>query len=103
MDGGWFRNVCQRVYFPVNGYSMADFIITNGGLCGILGMASTSQLRQFGIDPKVGDKTIAICAKNVSTTIAKMSAFLAPTFPNIEALLFGVSPCFSVQQVIQIM
>ncbi len=73
---------------------MADFVITNGGLCGILAMASTSQLREFGIDPEVGDKAVAMCAKNVSTTIAKMSVFLAPTFPNIEALLFGVSSRF---------
>ncbi len=100
MDGGWFRNICQRVYFPVSGYSMADFIITNGGLCGILGMASTSQLREFGIDSETGDKVVAMCTKNVSITIANMSIFLAPTFSNIEALLFGVSSSSTIYEAI---
>lgn len=93
-DGKVFRETCQRYYFPVNGYSVSDFIITNGGLMGIVGMASAAQLRAHGIDPAAAAQVVEMCSNNVSVTIAKLSIFLEPKISNIECLLFGVS-CYT--------
>lgn len=90
MDDDFFREICQRVYFPVRGYSMADFIIVNGGLMGILGMASSEQIQAHGIDPVHGGEAFTLCSNNVTKTMANLSMFLEPTLSNIEAILFGV-------------
>merc|ERR1711939_633093 len=89
-DGTSFRQTCQRYYFPINGYSASDFIITNGGLIGIIGLATVEQLQAHGIDPETAAEIIEMCSNNVSVTIAKLSIFLEPRIANIECLLFGV-------------
>ncbi|KAG4438649.1 hypothetical protein IFR05_005866 [Cadophora sp. M221] len=89
-DGQFFRDTCQRYYFPVNGYSAADFIITNGGLMGIIGLANAAQLEAEGIDPATAAQVVEMCSNNVSVTISKLSIYLEPKISNIECLLFGV-------------
>ena len=97
-DGTSFRQTCQRYYFPINGYSASDFIITNGGLIGIIGLATAEQLQAHGIDPETAAEIIEMCSNNVSVTIAKLSIFLEPRIANIECLLFGVRQTLKLEQ-----
>lgn len=92
-DGRVFRETIQRYYFPLNGYSSTDFIITNGGLMGIIGLASAGQLGAHGIDPASAADIVEMCSNNVSKTLSKLSIYLEPKITNIECLLFGVSRC----------
>ncbi|KAK0119466.1 hypothetical protein ONS95_010914 [Cadophora gregata] len=89
-DGKGFRQTCQKYYFPIDGYSASDFIITNGGLMGIIGLATASQLESHGIDPAGAAEVVEMCSNNVSVTIEKLSIFLEPRMANIECLLYGV-------------
>ncbi|CZS96334.1 uncharacterized protein RAG0_05706 [Rhynchosporium agropyri] len=84
------RETCQRIYFPVNGYSASDFIIANGGLVAILGLPNAGQLEAHGLDIATASEAVKMCSNNVSVTITKLSIFLEPKISNIESLLFGV-------------
>jgi len=90
MTVGRFKEICQKVYFPVNGYSLADFMVVNGGLFGLLTTATDEQFRKCGLDPAVIPEAIAICDNNVDATILRLNPFLEPSLYNVEALLFGV-------------
>ena len=85
-----FRETCQRYYFPVNGYSISDFIIINGGIMGIIGLANAEQLGAHGIEPADAARVVEMCSNNVSLTISKLSIYLEPKIANIESLLYGV-------------
>ena len=91
LDADRFKVVCQNVYFPINGYSMSDFIIANGGLISILENATDLELKACNIDSRDAAEGIAICERNVDAAIENLSPFLEPTLSNIEGLLFAVS------------
>ncbi|KAL2070276.1 hypothetical protein VTL71DRAFT_13302 [Oculimacula yallundae] len=84
------RETCQKCYFPVNGFSASDFVITNGAFVAILGLANSAQLEAHGLDSNIAAEAVKMCSNNVSITISKLSIFLEPKISNIECLLFGV-------------
>ena len=84
-----FKETCQRVYFPVSGYSLGDFIVVNGGMMCILQNASESDLKLFDIDPSSVAESIAMCEDNVMSAIEKLSPLFEQSVSNLEALLFA--------------
>ncbi|GAB7351867.1 hypothetical protein MBLNU459_g2419t1 [Dothideomycetes sp. NU459] len=86
-----FKGKCQTVYFPLNGYTLSDFIIVNGGLFDILSDAPEADLNFCGIDSAQADEAVAMCENNVSSAIAKMDPYIEPTLGHIEALLIGTN------------
>ncbi|KAH8587449.1 hypothetical protein B0O99DRAFT_678074 [Bisporella sp. PMI_857] len=84
-----FKEICQRVYFPVEGYSIADFIVANCGLLGVLQSASQESFELCNVDPTSIPEAISMCQQNITSTLTKLTPFLEPSIFNIEALLFA--------------
>lgn len=83
---------CQKVYFPIDGYSKADFITVHAVLVFIIRASSESDFLQLGISPSEARETIKLCQRNVRTALEQSSLFLEPCIDNILALVHGVSP-----------
>lgn len=90
LDYARYKEICQKVYFPVNDYTAADFITANGGLFTILSDVPDEDMKRSGIDPEEAREAVKLCERNVFDTIERLSVFLEPTTGNIEALMVGV-------------
>ena len=90
-DASRFKALCQKVYFPVDGYSLSDYIVVNGVLFFLLQVAKTDRLLACGIDPAAATEAITTCENNVNSTIEKLSPFREPTIFSVEAVSIGVS------------
>ena len=93
MDVDVLVEKCQKVYFPVDGYSSADFITVHAALLTIVRTSSEPEFRQLELTPKEVQETISLCQRNVGIALEQTSLFLHPCLDNIVALAHGVSPC----------
>lgn len=82
---------CQKVYFPIDGYSIADFVIVHAALSSIIRVSSEPELRQLGMSRPEAQETVSLCQRNVRVALEQSSIFLQPCMDNIVALLHGVS------------
>lgn len=89
-----FKTICQKVYFPLTGYTVSDFVIVNGGLLSILSRATNAELKSCGIEPKDAVDAFALCERNVMAVIDNLGLFVEATLANIRILLLGVSAEF---------
>ena len=85
-----FVEKCQRVYFPIDGYSSADFITVHAALSAIIKSSSQSGYSQLGISRSEAQDTISLCRRNVMAALEQSSIFLQPCMDNIAALVYGV-------------
>lgn len=83
---------CQRVYFPVNGYTWSDFVIVNAGIAHLLKDPTWTQLQAFDIGHDEAAEAIKQCEGNVDIVVRDLNFFIEPKIENIEALLVSVSP-----------
>ena len=82
---------CQKVYFPVDGYSSADFITIHAALLTIVRTSSEPEFRQLGLTPKEVQEITSMCQRNVRVALERTNLFLQPCLDNIAALAHGVS------------
>ncbi|GAB7351866.1 hypothetical protein MBLNU459_g2419t2 [Dothideomycetes sp. NU459] len=97
-----FKGKCQTVYFPLNGYTLSDFIIVNGGLFDILSDAPEADLNFCGIDSAQADEAVAMCLHRHKTNhqdpddnIKKILFWYTYSFDRGLSLNFGRTPTFS--------
>ena len=85
-----FTAKCQKVYFPIEGYSRADWVIVNGCLMYFMGTLTPAKMVQFEISSEEVPMWMEICKGNTIKTIEQLGLFLEPSLDNIAALLLGV-------------
>lgn len=85
-----FDDMCKKVYFATEDYSMALFTLVNGGLYYLF--SEVCMLR--GQNSTEFKECAAICRSNFEYTIGKFDVLTAPTLENIQALCLGVSISF---------
>ena len=84
-----FMGFIRKVYFPGGGFSLADFIIANGGLIDVF-------LRSMFLEEE-GSKRTALqhhmesCEANLETALSRLPIHMPNTVDYCLALLFGVS------------
>lgn len=86
-----FAEACRQVYFALEDFSQATFIIVNAGLYYLFQeKAVTAET-----DAAVHEYTsyYELCRGNVETGLANLNLFMAASMENIEALLLGVRHC----------
>ena len=83
--------VCQKVYFPIDGYSTADFITLHAVLSAIIRYSSEPEFCELRLSRLEAQETIRLCHKNVKAALEQSNFFLQPCADNIAALLHGVS------------
>lgn len=93
-----YKEACQRVYFPLDGYTLSDFIIVNGGLFDICNETPEADLKAFDISTKEATDMAAMCESNVSAAIARMGLFIEPSLDNIQCLIAGVRQLEGIKQ-----
>ena len=91
MDVDILVEKCQKVYFPVEGYSSADFITVHAALLTIVRTSSEPEFRQLGLSPQEVQEITSLCQRNIRVALEKTSLFLQPCLDNIVALAHGVS------------
>lgn len=91
LDADDFVRRCQKVYFPVDGYSSADFIIVHATLKCFLRNTVDSDLQHLGLSQSTAQATLSLCQKNIETAVERLSIILQPCLDNIQALMLGVS------------
>ncbi|KAL1846197.1 putative pyridoxal kinase [Paecilomyces lecythidis] len=80
-----FDDMCKKVYFATEDYSMALFTLVNGGLYYLF--SEVCMLR--GQNSAEFKECAAICRSNFEYTIGKFDVLTAPTLENIQALCLG--------------
>jgi hypothetical protein len=94
-----FAEACRRVYFALEDFSHANFIIVNMGLYYLFQEKAV-------VAAGVGDSAAAerytgyyrLCRDNVETGLANLRFFLGASMENIEALLLGASYAIEVSR-----
>ncbi|KKA22872.1 C6 transcription factor [Rasamsonia emersonii CBS 393.64] len=87
LDFDQFNELCKKIYFAVEDYSLAAFTLVNGGLYYLfleVGML-------WGRNVPESQESAAICRANFEYALGRFDIFTAPTFENIQALLLGAS------------
>ncbi|KAL1970487.1 hypothetical protein VTN77DRAFT_4131 [Rasamsonia byssochlamydoides] len=87
LDFDQFNELCKKVYFAVEDYSLATFTLVNGGLYYLF--LEVGMLR--GRSVPESQESAAICRANFEYALGRFDIFTAPTFENIQALLLGAS------------
>ncbi|KAG6993754.1 hypothetical protein G7Y79_00051g086740 [Physcia stellaris] len=89
LDVDDFIRRCQKVYFPVDGYSSADFIIVHATLKCFFQNTLDTDLQKLGLSRSAAQATLNLCQKNIETAVERLSIILQPCLDNIQALMLG--------------
>lgn len=92
LDFDSYKQTVQKVYFPLDGYTMSDFVVTNGALFTIFTDLPESALQAASIGREQAAGAASLCESNVTAVMERLSPFLEPNIRNIEAILVGVNP-----------
>ena len=94
MDVETFTEQCQKVYFPVDGYSMADFVSMHAALLIVVRNMTDYDFQQLKMKSQDIVATIILCQNNITSALEQLNLFLHPCTENIKALIMGVSHSF---------
>lgn len=91
-----FAEACRRVYFALEEFSQATFIIVNAGLYYLFQEKSVTA----ETDAQVSEYTgyYELCRNNLETGLANLKFFLGASMETIEALLLGASYAIEVSR-----
>lgn len=91
-----FAEACRRVYFALDDFSQATFIIVNAGLYYLFQEKSVTAES----DAAVAEYTAyyELCRDNLETGLANLKFFLGASMETIEALLLGASYAIEVSR-----
>ena len=81
-----FNDLCRRVYFATEDYTLATFILVNGGLSFLFAEVGM----QKGSDSDA-QEYFKLCRENFLYGLSRFNILTAPTVENLQALLLGVS------------
>lgn len=94
-----FAEACRRVYFALEDFSHANFIIVNMGLYYLF---QEKAVVAAGLGDEAGRERYSgyylLCRDNLETGLANLRFFLGASMENIEALLLGASYAIEVSR-----
>lgn len=91
-----FADACQQVYFALEDFSHATFIIVNTGLYYLF--QEKAVMAESDAAVREYRSYYELCRSNLETGLANLKFFLAPNMENIEALLLGASYAIEVSR-----
>ncbi|KAH8674512.1 hypothetical protein BGZ60DRAFT_429510 [Tricladium varicosporioides] len=86
-----FVEICQKIYFPIDGYSRSEFMIFSYGSAFLLENVNMQTLVDYGIKIGEMEECLALCKQNQMVILEHMGLFLEPCLNNIQTLLLGSS------------
>ena len=84
-----FTEYCRKVYFAIDEFSAATFIIANGGLYYLFNGKAINEGNPAVKEVYLRYRTM--CGNNLATALGNMNFFVPATMEYVEALLLGVS------------
>lgn len=87
IDFGQFNELCKKVYFATEDYSLGTFALVNGGLFYLFQQIAYLEGKNV---PEAAENA-ALCRSNLEYAISRFSVFMAPNSENLQAILIGVS------------
>lgn len=91
-----FAEACRRVYFALEDFSQATFIIVNAGLYYLFQEKSVTAESPAAVREYTG--YYQLCRANLETGLANLKFFLGASMETIEALLLGASYAIEVSR-----
>lgn len=91
-----FAEACRRVYFALDDFSQATFIIVNAGLYYLFQEKSVTAESDAAVAEYTG--YYELCRDNLETGLANLKFFLGASMETIEALLLGASYAIEVSR-----
>lgn len=91
-----FAEACRRVYFALDDFSQATFIIVNMGLYYLFQEKSVTADSEAAVREYTG--YFELCRDNLETGLAHLKFFLGASMETIEALLLGASYAIEVSR-----
>lgn len=91
-----FAEACRRVYFALDDFSQATFIIVNAGLYYLFQEKSVTADSDAAVAEYTG--YYELCRDNLETGLANLKFFLGASMETIEALLLGASYAIEVSR-----
>lgn len=91
-----FAEACRRVYFALDEFSQATFIIVNAGLYYLFQEKSVTAESDAAVREYTG--YYELCRDNLETGLANLKFFLGASMETIEALLLGASYAIEVSR-----
>lgn len=91
-----FAEACRRVYFALDDFSQATFIIVNAGLYYLFQEKSVTAESDAAVREYTG--YYELCRDNLETGLANLKFFLGASMETIEALLLGASYAIEVSR-----
>lgn len=91
-----FAEACRRVYFALEDFSQATFIIVNAGLYYLFQEKAVTAETDAAVHEYTG--YYELCRDNLETGLANLKFFLGASMETIEALLLGASYAIEVSR-----
>lgn len=94
MDASRLSDLCQKIYFPTEDYTIATFVTVHVSLFLLFRQMQKDTAKELQLGPSEIEICVATCSKNAQTSMGSMRVYMEANFENIEALLLAVSPEF---------
>ncbi|GAM37795.1 hypothetical protein TCE0_033r08019 [Talaromyces pinophilus] len=94
IDFGQFNELCKKVYFATEDYSLGTFALVNGGLFYLFQQIAYLEGKNV---PEAAENA-ALCRSNLEYAISRFSVFMAPNSENLQAILIGASYAIDISQ-----
>ena len=88
-----FSELCQRIYFPADDFSIAQWVIVNCGLFYLFRDSDKKQREAMQLSEEDIDQHSRLCDTNVSAAVQRMRLLLEPSIENMEALVLAANVC----------
>lgn len=92
-DAHSFADLCQKIYFPADDYSLASWVIVNCGLFYLFRDSDQSQRKAMELDTTQINQYSTLCDSNITAAVQRMRLLIEPTVENMEALVLAGSVC----------
>lgn len=89
MDASRLSDLCQKIYFPTEDYTIATFVTVHVSLFLLFRQMQKDTAKELQLGPSEIEICVATCSKNAQTSMGSMRVYMEANFENIEALLLA--------------
>ncbi|KAK4934577.1 hypothetical protein LTR10_024197 [Elasticomyces elasticus] len=89
IDVQYLTELCQKIYFPTDEYTIATFITVHVSLNYLFRQLPKAVAQELGFTTTELRALAATCSKNAETAMLSLRMYMEANYENIEALLFA--------------
>lgn len=90
MDADRLSDMCRKIYFPTDDYTIATFITVHVSLYFICDQMPEDTASELNVTSDELQQMASTCASNAETAMRSMRMTMEASFETIEALLLAV-------------